>query len=174
MSGVAARAGTLAIALFASALAAPPDRIAPDFTLPSITGAGVRLTDFRGKVVLLNFWATWCAPCRIEMPWLVEVADLHKADGLVVIGVSMDSGRGDVLKFTAERGVTYPILIGNSDVADAYGGVRFLPQTFFIGRDGRIVKQAFGITSRQDLFDAVQAVMQKSKQADRQLKRGRT
>jgi peroxiredoxin len=167
VSGLAAGAPALAIALLAGVLAAPPDKIAPDFSLPSVNGAAVRLTDFRGKVVLLNFWATWCAPCRIEMPWLVEVADHFKADGLVVIGVSMDSGgRGDILKVIAERGVTYPILIGTNDVADAYGGVRFLPQTFFIGRDGRILRQAFGITSRQDLFDVIQAVLERSKSAD--------
>jgi thiol-disulfide isomerase/thioredoxin len=112
----------------------------------------VRLSSFRSRVVLVNFWATWCAPCKVETPWLIEMSNHYRARGLEVLGVSMDDGGQDRIRaFAAEHHVTYPILIGNAGVADAYGGVRFLPQTFFIGRDGRIIARTFGMRTREDL-----------------------
>ena len=128
-------------------------RPAPDFTLQSLDGRAVRLADFRGKAVVLNFWATWCAPCRVEMPWLVELARQYRAQGVEVVGVSMDDPGQEqaVAKFARERNVDYTVLLGNNAVGDAYGGARFLPQTFFIDRDGRMVKSTVGITTRGDL-----------------------
>ena len=132
-------------------------RPAPGFTLQSLDGRTVRLSDFHGKAVVLNFWATWCAPCRVEMPWLVELSRRYRAQGVEVVGVSMDDPgqEQEVAKFTRERGVDYTILLGNDAVGDAYGGARFLPQTFFLDRDGRIVKQAVGVTTRGELEENV-------------------
>jgi peroxiredoxin len=106
-------------------------KVAPDFALQSIDGKTVRLSDFRGKAVLLNFWATYCAPCRIEMPWFVELQDRYAAEGLQVVGVAMDDASpDDIEKFASELGVNYPILVGEETVGNAYGGVQFLPSTF--------------------------------------------
>jgi cytochrome c biogenesis protein CcmG/thiol:disulfide interchange protein DsbE len=102
---------------------------APDFELRSLDGRMMQLSNLRGKSVLLNFWATWCAPCRLEMPWLAELDQEYRPQGVEIVGVPLDdpSGEQAVNKFIAERGVRYPILIGNSSVADLYGGVRFMP-----------------------------------------------
>ena len=128
---------------------------APDFELKSVDGNTVKLSDFRGKVAVLNFWATWCAPCRVETPWLVDLYRQYKEHGLEVIGISMDDGNQEhVADFVKEMGINYTVLMGNHAVGDAYGGLRFLPQTFFIGRDGKIIKHSFGIKSKSDLEEA--------------------
>lgn len=119
----ARRSGSTAIILKASP--------APDFTLESLDGKSVRLSDLRGKAVLLNFWATWCGPCKIETPWLVELQNQYGAQGLQVIGVAMDdSGKEDIAKFAKDMGVNYPILIGKEAVGDEYGGVPALRISF--------------------------------------------
>ncbi len=129
---------------------------APDFELKSLDGRAVKLSDFRGKVVVLNFWATWCAPCRVETPWLVDLYRQYKEQGLEVVGVSMDDGDQEhVADFVKEMGINYTVIMGNHTVGDAYGGARFLPQTFFIGRDGKIIKHSFGIKSKSDLEEAI-------------------
>jgi cytochrome c biogenesis protein CcmG/thiol:disulfide interchange protein DsbE len=129
-------------------------KTAPDFELSALDGRRIRLSDFRGRVVLVNFWATWCAPCRVEMPWLTEFDARYRDRGLTVLGVSVDDGgRERVEKFARERRVGYPILLNNGDVDLRYGGVRFLPQTFFVGRDGRITRRVYGIRTHAD-FEA--------------------
>ena len=129
---------------------------APDFELKSLDGRAVKLSDFGGKVVGLNFWATWCAPCRVETPWLVDFYRQFKEQGLEVVGVSMDDGNQEhVADFVKEMGINYTVLMGSHAVGDAYGGLRFLPQTFFIGRDGKIIKHSFGTRSKSDFEDAI-------------------
>jgi len=126
---------------------------APDFSLRTLDGGSVHLSDYRGQVVLLNFWAKWCAPCRVEMPWLVEFDRQYRAQGLQIVGVNLDdtgTSYDSIAAFARERGVTYPILLGNSTVADAYGGVRFMPETFFIAPDGKILSSSYGITTREE------------------------
>ncbi|MDQ6802022.1 MAG: TlpA family protein disulfide reductase [Acidobacteriota bacterium] len=126
---------------------------APDFTLRALDGRTVRLSDYRGKVVLLNFWATWCAGCRIEIPRLVAQCRQYRSRGLEIIGVSMDDGDEEMIgKFAKLKGINYPIVKGNAAVAKAYGGVRFLPQTFVIGRDGAILKSIAGVPDARE-FD---------------------
>jgi peroxiredoxin len=134
---------------------------APDFELRSLDGRTVRLSDFRGKPVLLNFWASWCAPCRVEMPWLVELDQQYRPLGIEIVGVSLDDpgAEQDVAKFVAERGVRYTILIGDSAVADVYGGARFLPQSFFIDRDGTITKTSFGLTDKHELEEGLKKLL---------------
>ena len=134
--------------------------VAPDFELQSLDGKQVRLSDYRGKAVLLNFWATWCAPCKIEMPWFVDLQKQYASQGLQVIGVAMDdSGEDAIAKFAKEMGVNYPVLIGKESVGDAYGGVEFLPTTFFIDRQGKVVERVFGLVGHSDIEDNVKKAL---------------
>jgi thiol-disulfide isomerase/thioredoxin len=129
-------------------------RPAPPFELSTLDGRRIRLNEFRGRVVLVNFWAIWCAPCRVEMPWLTEFDTRYHAQGLTVLGVSVDDGgRERIESFVRERHVGYPILLKDADVDLRYGGVRFLPQTFFVSRDGTVINRVYGIRTRAD-FEA--------------------
>ncbi len=136
-------------------------KLAPDFALKSLDGRTVRLSHFRGKFVLLNFWATWCAPCRVEMPWLVELDKKYELQGLAIVGVSMDDAGEEerVKEFIQERSVAYTILMGNQSLGDAYGGLRFLPQIFFIDREGRIVKNTYGLKKQADLEEDAKSLL---------------
>ncbi len=134
--------------------------VAPDFTLKTIDGKDVKLSDLRGKAVLLNFWATWCGPCKIEIPWFMELEKQYASQGLVVIGVAMDDDAKDVVpKFAQEMKIDYPVLLGSEQVADQYGGVEGLPMTFYIGRDGKIVKRIAGLTSHHDIEESIKAAL---------------
>lgn len=133
---------------------------APDFTLESLDGKSMRLSDLRGKAVLLNFWATWCGPCKIETPWLVELQNRYGPEGLQVIGVAMDdSAKEDIAKFAKDMGVNYPVLLGKEAVGDAYGGVPALPESFFIGRDGKIVDKIMGLRGKSDIEDSIKKAL---------------
>lgn len=133
---------------------------APDFTLESLDGKNMRLSDLRGKAVLLNFWATWCAPCKIEMPWFVELQNQYGSQGLQIVGVAMDdSSKEDIAKFAKDMGVNYPVLLGKEAVGEAYGGVPALPETFFIGRDGKIVDKIIGLKGKADIEDAIKEAL---------------
>ena len=114
-------------------------KTAPDFTLEDAEATPVTLGDFKGKVVLLNFWATWCEPCQTEVPWFIEFQKEWKARGFTVIGVSMDEdGWESVKPWIAERDVNYPIVVVNEYVRRLYGGIDVLPTTLIIGRDGKV------------------------------------
>jgi thiol-disulfide isomerase/thioredoxin len=144
---------------------APPPAItkagpAPDFTLQSLDGKNMRLSDFRGKAVLLNFWATWCSPCKIEMPWFIDLQKQYGAQGLQIVGVAMDdSSKEDIAKFAKDMGVNYPVLIGKEAVGDAYGGVPALPESFFIGRDGKIVDKIIGLKGKAEIEDSIKKAL---------------
>ncbi len=134
---------------------------APDFTLETLDGKSVRLADLRGKAVLLNFWATWCGPCKIETPWLVELQNQYGSQGLQVIGVAMDdSGKDEIAKFAKDMGVNYPVLLGKEAVGDAYGGVPALPESFFIGRDGKIVDKIIGLKGKGEIEDSIKKALE--------------
>ena len=140
---------------------------APDFELKSLDGKQVRLSDYRGRAVLLNFWATWCAPCKIEMPWFVDLQKQYAAQGLQVIGVAMDdSGEETIAKFAQQMGVNYPVLIGKEAVGDAYGGVEFLPTTFIIDRQGKVVDRVFGLVGRSEFEDDIKKALGPGAQAN--------
>jgi len=111
---------------------------APDFNLKDAKGHAVRLSDYRGRVVLLNFWATWCGPCQIEIPWFVEFENKYGAQGFTVLGISMDEdGWNAVKRFLAAKDVNYQVVLSNEEVNQLYGGIESLPTTLLIGRDGR-------------------------------------
>src|SRR5271165_4441923 len=134
--------------------------IAPDFSLESLDGKTTRLSDFRGKAVLLNFWATWCGPCKIEMPWFVDLQKQYGSQGLQIVGVAMDDGsKEDIAKFAKDMGVNYPILIGKESVGDEYGGVPALPQSFVIARDGKIVDKIIGLRGKAEIEDSVKKAL---------------
>lgn len=122
---------------------------APAFSLKDSNGQTVQLSDYRGRVVLLNFWATWCGPCKSEIPWFVEFERQYKDRGFAVLGVSMDEDGWDVVKpFLAGMNVNYRVLMGDEAVAQAYGGVESLPTSFIIDRQGRIAATHIGLVSR--------------------------
>lgn len=134
---------------------------APDFTLKDANGKDVRLSDYRGKVVLLDFWATWCGPCRIEIPWFTDLEQRKKDKGFAVLGVSMDDDGWKVVKpFVAEMKMNYRVVLGNDEVAKNYGGLDALPTTYLIDRDGKIASMHVGVASRKDFEDAVDELLQ--------------
>lgn len=133
---------------------------APDFTLTDIDGKPVRLADLRGKAVVLNFWATWCPPCRFETPWFVELQKKYGSRGLQIVGVSMDQwGKTPVRDFAGEFKVNYPLALGNADVANRYGGIRSLPTTFYIDRNGRVMDVVPGLMRRDGIEERIKAAL---------------
>jgi thiol-disulfide isomerase/thioredoxin len=134
--------------------------LAPDFDLPTLDGKSLKLSDLRGKAVLLNFWATYCGPCKVEMPWFVELQKEYGPQGFQIVGVAMDdASTEDIAKFAKEMGVNYPILIGKDSVAESYGGVSVLPTTFFVDRDGKLIAREFGLRSRSDFVDDIKKAL---------------
>lgn len=117
---------------------------APPFTLKGLDGHAVNLSRYRGKVVLLDFWATWCAPCQLEIPHFVQFQNKYQARGLQVLGVSMDDEPAPVRTFYHKFKINYPVAMGDLIVAKAYGGILGLPVTLLIGRDGRIHAKHIG------------------------------
>ncbi len=139
----------LCVLSFSRAHAAPlpAGHPAPSFVLKDAGGKPISLTAYKGKVVLLNFWATWCAPCRIEMPWFEEFSKKYQSKGLVVIGISLDDGGWKTVQpALAKLNITYPVVLGDSKVSNSYGMGDLLPVTFLIDRTGKIqaVKEGFG------------------------------
>lgn len=134
---------------------------APDFELKDVTtGKSVKLSDYRGKGVLLNFWATWCPPCKVEIPWFVDLQKQYGPDGLAIVGVAMDdASEQDISKFAQEMGINYPVLLGTDKVGAAYGGVEGLPTTFYIGRDGKIVDRVEGLRSHREIESNIKAAL---------------
>src|SRR5438046_7019215 len=122
---------------------------APDFALPSLDGNTLKLSDFHGKAVLLNFWATWCEPCKVEMPWFVDLQKKYGPQGFQVVGVAMDDAAPkEIAEFAQKMSVNYPIVIGKEEVGTQYGGVQYLPSTFYISRDGKVLDRVLGLVRR--------------------------
>ena len=121
--------------------------LAPDWQLNDVAGQAVRLSDFKGKVVVLDFWATWCRPCREEIPGFVNLQKQYGPKGLVIIGVSMDEGGAKVVSdFMHRTGINYRVVLGTAKVAFLYGGIETIPTTFIIDRAGRVVAVGGGNT----------------------------
>ncbi len=146
-----------------------PAGAAPDFSLRNLQDSSVSLSQYRGKVVLVNFWATWCDPCREEIPWLIEFQEKYGPQGLVVLGVAMDDeGKSVVAPYVEKERFTvagksvpmnYPILIGTDEVAQKYGGLIGFPTSFLVGRDGRIARRIIGQLHYDDIDQAIQALL---------------
>jgi len=137
---------------------------APDFTLQDLRGKKVSLADFKGKALLINFWATWCGPCKVETPWLVELRNQYAAKGFEVLGISAegdDLQPGDkegwakdkaaIAKFVKEEKMPYPVLINGDSISKPYGGIDAMPTSFYVDRSGNVVNVQLGLTSKDDM-----------------------
>lgn len=135
-------------------------KTAPEFTLKDSNGKPVKLSDYRGKAVVLDFWATWCGPCKVEIPWFVEFQQKYKDRGLVVLGVASGDEDWNVIQpFAKKMRINYPLVLGNDTTADLYGGIEALPTTFIIDRQGRIAKIHIGLASKEDFQNAIEKVL---------------
>ena len=146
----------------AAAASAPSSKGEPaklDLTLKDMNGAAVRLADYKGKVIVLNFWATWCGPCEAEIPELVRTYAEYKDRGVVVLGVSIDDTADTLRAYAPQKHMTYPVLLMQDDVDQAYGPIFGVPVTFFIGRDGTISRKHFGPVTRTQLDDEIKALL---------------
>jgi len=133
---------------------------APVFTLPQLDGRNLRLSSYRGKVVLLDFWATWCDPCREEIPHFVDLQQRYDDRGLQIIGVSMDDSPDPVRPFYQKLHMNYPVVMGTAQTGAMYGGVLGLPIAFLITRDGRIYAKHIGATSADVFEKEIQSLLQ--------------
>jgi peroxiredoxin len=148
-------AGAAALLWGGTVAQAADSKAAPDWQLNDVEGKSVKLSDFKGKVVILDFWATWCPPCRAEIPGFVALQKKYADRGFTMIGVSLDQQGVSVVKpFMSKFAMNYPIVIGNQKVTDDYGGIRAIPTTFVIDQQGNIVTGFEGFTD-QATFESV-------------------
>ena len=138
---------------------------APEFELQALDGKTIKLSDLRGKAVVVNFWATWCQPCRVEMPWFVDLQKQYGPDGLQILGINADedASKEELEKFAKNMGVNYPVLLGKEEVEQAYGGIQFLPVTVYVDRDGNVVDKVFGLKGRAEIEDDIKVALGKKK-----------
>lgn len=144
-------------------------KAAPPFTLKTPEGKTVSLADYKGKAVLLNFWATWCGPCKLEMPWLIQLQNKYAAQGFTVLGISEDDGSPkEVGDFASKMGINYPIIMSDDKLNKAYGGVDYLPTSYYIGRDGKIAIETGGVISQNEIAANIQKILRPAGAADTQ------
>lgn len=130
---------------------------APDFTLKDLNGNNVSLSDYAGKLVFVNFWATWCPPCRAEIPGFIRLYDKYKDQGLAIIGISADRDGIEVVKrFVDANKVNYPIVMYNMEVIQKYGGITGIPTTFVVNRKGEVVNKFVGFPGEQAFENEIQ------------------
>jgi thiol-disulfide isomerase/thioredoxin len=125
---------------------------APKLKLQSLDGKTVNLADYKGKAVLVNFWATWCAPCKVETPWLIDLRKQYADQGFEILGVAADDAPQNEIADSARKlGMNYPVLLQGLSVENAWGGLDALPTSFYIGRNGKIVEESIGLISRDEI-----------------------
>ena len=135
---------------------------APEFSLPSTEGKTIRLSDYKGKVIILDFWATWCGPCRKGIPDLIAIQKEFGKD-VVVIGISLDEGtKKDVVPFMQTIGINYPIAYGTLEVTEQYGGIDGIPTSFVINKNGEIVDKHVGLIPKSEFTDQINRLLNKS------------
>ncbi len=140
--------------------AKPGAKAAPEFALKDSDGRTVKLSDYKGRVVLLNFWATWCGPCKVEIPWFIQFEQQYKDRGFAVLGVAMDDeGWSAVRPYIVDHKMNYRILLGNDTVAQQYGGVDSLPTTFILNREGKIVSRHIGLVSKSEYENEIKETL---------------
>ena len=139
----------------------------PELKLKDINGKDVSLADYKGKVVFVNFWATWCDPCRVEIPWLIAMQSKYASKGFTIVGIAMDEEGKSVVAPFLERErfdvdgqqlpMSYPILLGTDEASDKFGGILGYPTSFLISRDGKIVTKFQGLKSEDELAKAIES-----------------
>jgi len=133
---------------------------APDFSLTDLNGKTVTLSQYKGKVIILDFWATWCPPCRSEIPHFIDLYNRYQDKGLVIIGVALDEEGAKVVKpFVDEYKMNYPVLLGNADIQKAYGGIQGIPTTFIIDKNGKVVDMFTGYRDEPVFEKRIQALI---------------
>jgi len=134
---------------------------APEFALPDTQGAIAQMTDFEGKVVLVNFWATWCVPCKEEIPWFIEFERTYQDQGFAVIGISLDEKGFDVARpYMQKMGMNYRVLMGDARTAYKYGNVDSLPVTFLIDKQRRVAAIHFGLVSKKKIAAEIRKLLE--------------
>ncbi len=128
-------------------------KTAPAFVLTNLDGKKVSLSDYKGRPVLVNFWATWCAPCKLEMPWFEEFRKQYASQGFEILGITddADAGKDVISKAVHKAGVSYPILLGDDKIAKTYGATDYLPMSFYVDRNGVIVEETAGLGSKDEI-----------------------
>ena len=141
---------------------APLPKMAPDFTRNDAAGNAISLSSFKGKVVLLNFWATWCGGCKVEIPWFIEFQRTYGNRNFVVLGVSLDDEGWKLVKpFIEEKKINYPVVIGDDKIAAQYGGFKSLPTTLIVDKSGRIVSARVGLVKKSDYENEIKTLLSK-------------
>ncbi len=146
---------------------------APAFALEDLSGKKVTLASYKGKAVLINFWATWCGPCKLETPWLVELRNKYAGQGFEILGVSTegedlkkddkagwDKDRAAIGKFVEQMKVPYPMLVGGDSISQDYGGLDAMPTSFFVDRKGNVVAAQMGLTSQSDIESNIKKALE--------------
>ena len=146
---------------------------APDFTLRDLSGNPVDLSSFRGKGVVLNFWATWCAPCRREIPWFIQLQKEYGPRGLQVIGISMDDGGSKAVEqFARKMGIDYPILFDDGHASSLYGAAEILPTTYYISRNGTVLAFVRGVIGKDEVEANIKETLERPAAASASQQRG--
>lgn len=141
--------------------------MAPDFTLPTVDGKELKLSDLKGKVVVLDFWATWCPPCRRGIPDLIELKKEYKDQGFEIVGISVDKitrgTEGRIVPFMKEYGINYPVVHGDMSVAQKFGGIRSIPTSFVIDRKGKIITSFVGLVPKDNYVRVIEKALKSDK-----------
>jgi peroxiredoxin len=165
--GVALALGAICLLVPLSGQSAPgvagQTAVMPEWSLKDVKGKTVRTADFKGKVVILNFWATWCGPCRAEIPNFIALQKQYEKQGLVIVGLSVDEDGADVVKLFAQRlGMNYPVVLADQKIQEAFGGIEAVPTTFIIDHDGRVLKKHPGFTDKDAFQKEIEPLLNPS------------
>ncbi len=144
--------------LFISSFAQEKQKKAPDFSLKTVNNEVLKLSDYKGKTIILNFFATWCPPCKMEIPDFVKFYNENKNKGIVVIGICVNSKEQDIKKLIEEYKINYPVCISDRKVESAYGGINAVPTTFIIDKNGNIITKQIGMMKEEQLKKVVEKV----------------